>query len=238
MVVKRNLMTSWKILTLGLWFGIAGALCAADPPSANPSVSAKKLRVILLGDSITAGYGLENAADAYPALLQKKVDSAGLAFTIVNAGVSGDTTAGGLRRVVWAMGKEADMLLIALGGNDGLRGIPAKETKSNLEGIIARARTRFPDIQVILAGMRMPPNFGPEYTREFAAVFGTVAKEQKTDFVPFLLENVGGLPKLNQDDMIHPNPEGQKIVAENVWKILGPLLKPPGPEPDAPSRKP
>lgn len=188
---------------------------------------------MVLGDSITAGYGLENAENAYPALLQKKIDGTGLSFTIVNAGVSGDTTAGGLRRVAWALGKDADILLVALGGNDGLRGIPPKETKSNLEGIIAKARAKFPDIKVILSGMQMPPNFGLEYTSEFAAVFGTIAKEQKTALVPFLLENVGGIPKLNQDDMIHPNPEGQKIVTANVWKILEPILKP-----AVPSRNP
>ncbi len=205
---------------------VAGALFAADPPSANPAAAAKKARIVVLGDSITAGYGLD-PAEAYPALLQTKIDTAGLPFTVANAGVSGDTTAGGLRRVEWALGNNgAQVLIIALGGNDGLRGISPKQTAENLTGIITKARNKFPDIKIITAGMQMPQNFGAEYIGQFKAVFPTVAKEQKTAFVPFLLENVGGIPKLNQEDMIHPTPEGQKIVAENVWKILGPVLKP------------
>jgi acyl-CoA thioesterase-1 len=206
----------------------AGALFAADPPSANPSSPAKKARIVILGDSITAGYGLENAADGYPAILQKKIDTAALPFTISNAGVSGDTTAGGLRRLAWALGNNgADILIVALGGNDGLRGIPAKQTAENLTGIVTKAREKNPKIEIIIAGMRMPDNMGPEYTAEFQSVFPTVAKAQKTALIPFLLEGVGGDPRLNQDDMIHPNPAGQKIVAETVWKALQPLLKSP-----------
>lgn len=206
---------------------MAGALFAADPPSANPASPVKKGRIVILGDSITAGYGLENAADAYPVLLQKKIDAAALPFTVTNAGVSGDTTAGGLRRLAWALGNNgADVLIVALGGNDGLRGIPAKQTAENLAGIVDKARGKNPKIAVIIAGMRMPDNMGPEYTTEFQAVFPAVAKAQKTALIPFLLDGVGGIPKLNQDDMIHPNPEGQKIVAETVWKVLQPVLNP------------
>ncbi|RYD32936.1 MAG: arylesterase, partial [Verrucomicrobiaceae bacterium] len=204
----------------------AGALFAADPPSANPAVPAKKARVVALGDSITAGYGID-PSEAWPALLQKKIDAAGLAFTMVNAGVSGDTTAGGLRRLNWALGQNgAQVLIVALGGNDGLRGISPKQTSENLTGIITKAREKYPDIRIIVAGMQMPSNLGPEFTEKFKALFPTVATERKTLLVPFLLENVGGNPKLNQDDMIHPTAEGQKIVAENVWKVLEPVLKP------------
>ncbi len=216
---------------------VAGALFAADPPSANPAAAAKKARIVVLGDSITAGYGLD-PSEAYPALLQKKIDAAGLPFTVANAGVSGDTTAGGLRRVDWALGNSgAQVLVIALGGNDGLRGISPKQTAENLTGIITKARGKFPDIKIITAGMQMPQNFGAEFTEEFKAVFATVAQERKTGLVPFLLENVGGIPALNQEDMIHPTPEGQKIVAENVWKILEPALKP-APKPSQDSANP
>lgn len=193
-----------------------GALSAQDAGNAN----AGKKRVLILGDSITAGYGLD-PEEAYPALLQKKIDEAGLPYTVKNAGVSGDTTAGGLRRIDWALGKDgADVLVIALGGNDGLRGILTKQTSENLAGIIDKARAKNPAITVVLAGMEMPSNMGGEYTAEFKAVFPKVASEKKVVLVDFLLAGVGGDDKLNQPDRIHPNAEGQRIVAENVWKVL------------------
>jgi acyl-CoA thioesterase I len=206
----RNLLMWCLLMAAG------GALSAQDAGNAN---SAKK-RVLILGDSITAGYGLD-PEEAYPALLQKKIDAAGLPYTVKNAGVSGDTSAGGLRRIDWALGKEgADVLVVALGGNDGLRGISPKQTSENLAGIIDKARAKNPAITVVLAGMEMPSNMGGEYTAEFKAVFPKVASEKKAALVDFLLAGVGGDDKLNQPDRIHPNAEGQRIVAENVWKVL------------------
>ena len=193
-----------------------GALSAQDAGNAN---TAKK-RVVILGDSITAGYGLD-PQEAYPALLQKKIDAAGLPYTVKNAGLSGDTSAGGLRRIDWALGKEgADVLVVALGGNDGLRGISTQQTSENLAGIIDKARAKNPAIKVVLAGMQMPQNLGEKFNDEFKAIFPQVATEKKAALVDFLLAGVGGDDKLNQPDRIHPNAEGQRIVAENVWKVL------------------
>lgn len=192
-----------------------GALWAQDEPDANGG----KKRIVVLGDSITAGYGLD-PQEAYPALLQKKVDAAGLPYTVTNAGVSGDTTAGGLRRVAWALGKGADVLVVALGGNDGLRGISPEQTEKNLAGIIDKAREKNPAVKVVIAGMQMPDNMGAEFTAKFKGLFAKVAEEKKATVVPFLLEGVGGIDSLNQQDRIHPTPEGQAKVAENVWKVL------------------
>lgn len=179
---------------------------------------------MVLGDSITAGYGLD-PQEAYPALLQKKIDEAKLAYTVTNAGVSGDTTAGGLRRINWALGQQgADVLLIALGGNDGLRGISPDQMEANLTGIIGKARAKNPEMKIVVVGMQMPDNMGAEFTSSFRGVFPKVAAGQKTALIPFLLEGVGGDEKLNQADRIHPTAEGQKIIADHLWKTLRDLL--------------
>lgn len=203
---------------------MGSALCAGDVAATNTSAN-KRGRIVVLGDSITAGYGLQDPAQAYPALLQAKVDAAGLPFEVVNAGVSGDTTSGGLRRIDWALSRGADVLIVALGGNDGLRGIQPKQTAANLTGIIQKAKAKAPGVSVIIAGMQMPANMGPQYTEEYRAAFPRVAEENKATLVPFLLEGVGGVAELNQADLIHPNPEGQKRVAENVWPVLEKVLK-------------
>jgi acyl-CoA thioesterase I len=206
----RNLMMLCLLMAAG------GALLAQDAGNAN----AGKKRVVILGDSITAGYGLD-PQEAYPALLQKKIEAAGHPYTVKNAGVSGDTTAGGLRRIDWALGKDgADVLIVALGGNDGLRGISPEETSENLAGIIEKARAKNPATKVIVAGMQVPSNLGADFTAEFKAVFPKVAAEKKAALVDFLLAGVGGDDKLNQPDRIHPTAEGQRIIAENVWKTL------------------
>lgn len=193
-----------------------GGVFAADAPNANGG----KKRVVILGDSITAGYGLD-PQQAYPALLQNKIDAAGLPYTVANAGVSGDTSAGGLRRVAWALGKDgADVLVVALGGNDGLRGILPEQTRANLAGIIDRAREKNPAMKIVVAGMRMPDNMGADFTTKFQAVFPEVAASKRAALVPFLLEGVGGVESLNQADRIHPTAEGQVKVAETVWKVL------------------
>ena len=201
---------------------MSSTLWAANEPVTN-SGDKPRGRIVVLGDSITAGFGLD-PAQAYPALLQQKVDAARLPFSVVNAGLSGDTTAGGLRRVDWALGGGADVLVIALGGNDGLRGLSPKQTEDNLLGIITKARAKSPGISVIIAGMQMPENMGREFVEKFSAVFPRVAGEAQVTLMPFLLEGVGGVPELNQADMIHPTPEGQKRVAENVWRVLEKVL--------------
>jgi acyl-CoA thioesterase I len=175
-------------------------------------------RVVILGDSLTAGYGIDQD-DAYPALLQKKVEEAKLPFNIVNAGLSGDTTAGGLRRINWVMKQPVDVLVIELGGNDGLRGIPISETRTNLQGIIDRARKKYPNVKIVIAGMKMPANMG-DYAVEFEKTFSEIAKKNDAVLIPFLLERVGGIPALNLPDRIHPTEAGHKIVAETAWKTL------------------
>ena len=212
-------MTSWKTFAFWLLVMTVSALFPATAQNANEG----KKRIVILGDSITAGYGLD-PQEAYPALLQKKIDAAGLPYTVSNAGVSGDTTAGGLRRVNWALAQGADVLVVALGGNDGLRGISPKQTAANLAGIIDKARAKNAAVKVVLAGMQMPDNMGPDYTTAFKAIFPKVAAAEKTELIPFLLEGVGGDAKLNQDDRIHPTAEGQKIIAEHVWARLKEML--------------
>ncbi len=194
--------------------------------TASPAFSdeAKKKTVVILGDSIASGYGVE-LSESFPSLLQEKIDATKLPYQIVNAGVSGDTTASGVRRMSWLLKRDIDVLIIELGGNDGLRGIAPTETQSNLEKIVELARTKNPAMQIVLAGMQMPQNMGTEYTSRFKEVFETVAKEKKITLIPFVLEGVGGHAEFNQPDRIHPNPAGHKIVADNVWAVLEPLLR-------------
>ncbi|HWA28319.1 MAG TPA: arylesterase [Lacunisphaera sp.] len=179
--------------------------------------------IVFFGDSLTAGYGVD-PDEAYPALIQRKLDQAGQPWRVVNAGLSGETTAGGLRRLDWILKQRADIFVIELGGNDGLRGIAPAVTRSNLHAMIERIRQRQPDVKVVIAGMQMPTNMGPEHTREFAAIFPAVAREHGAILIPFLLDRVGGVPSLNQADGIHPTPEGHQIVADTVWRTLQPLL--------------
>jgi len=204
---------------LVLWSAFAGAILSnsAKDAAANDSKT-----VVVLGDSLAAGYGLD-PNEAYPALLQKKIKEAGWNFIVVNAGVSGDTTAGGLRRVEWLLKRRLDVLLLELGGNDGLRGITVESMKANLQAIIDRVKQKYPQAEIVLAGMKMPPNMGA-YAEQFNKVFPQLAKENHTALVPFLLEGVGGKPDLNLPDMIHPTAEGHKVVADNVWKTLRPIL--------------
>jgi acyl-CoA thioesterase-1 len=218
MISFRNFL----LLLLGL-FGMSRALSAADAPAANPVTPAKG-RIVVLGDSITAGYGLD-PSQAYPALLQKKIDEAKLPYTVANAGVSGDTTAGGLRRIDWALGPGADVLIVALGGNDGLRGVMPKQTEENLTAIIQKARAKVPKIAIIVAGMEMPGNMGQEYVEQFRAIFPRVATAQNVALVPFLLAGIGGVAEFNQADLIHPTAAGQQRVAENVWGGLQKVLQ-------------
>jgi len=179
--------------------------------------------VVVLGDSIAAGAGVE-PSEAYPALLQEKIKAAGLNFTVVNAGVSGDTSADGLNRVNWLLRRPIDVLVLELGGNDGLRCVPVATTETNLQTIIDRVKQKYPAARVVIAGMQMPKNMGEDYTTAFKNIFPALAKRNHAALVPFLLEGVGGRPELNQPDHIHPTAAGHRIVAENVWKVLEPVL--------------
>ncbi len=207
------------------------ATLAEPTPTTRPGPSttavpkpATNFSVVLLGDSLAAAYGLD-PSQGFAALLQKRIDSLSLPFTLVNAGVSGDTTAGGLRRIDWLLKRPVDVLILELGGNDGLRGIPPASTRTNLQAIIQKTRARHPNAKIVLAGMQMPPNMGESFAREFREVFPEVAKSHKTALIPFLLENVGGIPELNLPDLIHPTAKGHQLVAENVWKTLEPVLR-------------
>ena len=194
---------------------------AAPPPSTQATSTASRPRVVALGDSLTAGLGLP-PEQSWPSLLQKRVDDAGLDVEVVNAGVSGDTTAGGLRRLDWALDGDVKVLVIELGANDGLRGLPVAQMRDNLSKMITTARER--DIVVLLCGMEAPPNFGPQYTREFRQAFRDLADEHDVAFLPFFLDGVAGNASLNQADGIHPNEEGTRRVADLVWTSLQPLL--------------
>ncbi|MGB7951783.1 MAG: arylesterase [Candidatus Binatia bacterium] len=182
-------------------------------------------RVLLfLGDSITAGYGLD-PEQAFPALIQEKIDSRGWNFRVINAGQNGDTSAGGLNRLDWLLKNRVDVLVLELGGNDGLRGLPTATTAKNLQGIIDRTKAKYPDAKVIIAGMKVPPNMGGDYGRRFEAVFTDLAKKNQAVLIPFVLEGVGGVRALNLPDGIHPTARGHEIIAATVWKFLEPVLK-------------
>jgi len=194
-------------------------------PSPHPAAAAaadERPRVVFLGDSLTAGLGL-SPEEAYPSLIQQKIDADGLKYRVMNAGVSGDTSAGGLSRLDWALEGDVRVMVVALGGNDGLRGLPAAELKKNLATIIERAQARH--IKVVLAGMEAPPNFGQDYIVQFHKVYPELAREYDVPLVPFLLQGVAGIDGLNQRDGIHPTAEGARTVADNVWTVLRPMLK-------------
>ena len=181
--------------------------------------------VVFFGDSLTRGMGVATE-EAYPALLQARVDSLGWSYKMVNAGLNGETSAAGLRRVNWVLRQRIDYFILALGANDGLRGIPLASTQQNLQAIADRVLARYPSARIILAGMLMPPNLGPEYTEQFEALFPGLAMANKLPLIPFLLEGVGGVPRYNQADGVHPNAAGHQLVADNVWAVLRPLLEP------------
>jgi acyl-CoA thioesterase-1 len=179
-------------------------------------------RVVCLGDSLTAGYGLPSPDEAYPALLERKLADAGYHFEVINAGVSGDTSAGGLRRLDWSLQGDVKVLIVALGGNDALRGLPPSELRANLEAIVKAAETR--RVRVLLMGMEAPPNFGDRYAQDFRAVYRDVAREHHLAFIPFFLNGVAGIDALNQGDGIHPTAQGQQKIADLIWPVLKPLV--------------
>jgi len=190
---------------------------------ALPVSAAEKHTLVFFGDSLTAGYGVD-PDEAFPALVQKRIDDAGRPWRVVNAGLSGETTAGGLRRLDWVLRQPVDLIVLELGANDGLRGLKPAMTRANLQRMIDHIRARYPKAIIVLAGMKVPTNLGPDYTTAFAAVYPDVATANHIALIPFLLEGVGGQTELNQGDGMHPTPEGHARVAENVWKVLLPLL--------------
>lgn len=184
------------------------------------------LRVLVLGNSIAAGYGLGDPQNAFPALLQQKVDSLDWDVTVQNAGESGMTTAGGRSRIGWLMQRKVDVLILELGGNDGLRGVDPSATRENLSAIIDSTLARYPEARVLLAGMQIPPNLGPRYTEQFRNVYPQVAStSDRVTLIPFVLEGVGGVDRFMQSDGIHPNARGQRRVARTVWEKLEPILR-------------
>jgi acyl-CoA thioesterase-1 len=193
---------------------------SAPPPRVSAPPAARP-RVVALGDSLTAGLGIAKD-QAYPAILQRKIDEAGYRYQVVNAGVSGDTSAGGSSRLDWSLEGDVRVLIVALGGNDGLRGLPVPAMRANLSSIVGRAQQR--GITVLLAGMETLTNMGPQYQRSFHDVFPALAARYQVSFMPFLLEGVAGRPELNQPDGIHPTAEGARVIADHMWPFLEPLL--------------
>jgi acyl-CoA thioesterase-1 len=214
------------------------AACAGEEPSAGgdtragsqvlvstePEVPDDRPVVVFLGTSLTAGLGLEREEDTYVARVSELADSSGTPIRAVNAGVSGETSAGGLRRLDWILREPLDVLVIELGANDGLRGLDPFQLSDNLIEIARSTRTRYPTAEVVIAGMEAPPNMGQLYTDAFRTVFASVADEANAVLIPFLLDRVAGVPDLNQSDGIHPTPEGHRMMAENAWTVLGPLV--------------
>ncbi len=202
MVVKNILIISMAVL-----------LQAVSPPKT----------ILFFGDSLTAGYGLSQD-QAFPALIGKKLNDKGIETKVINAGLSGETSAGGLSRIEWVLRQPIDVFVLELGPNDGLRGLPLEQTEKNLQSIIDKVKAKNPNVKIVIAGMMVPPNMGPEYGASFKAIFPRLAAKNNATLIPFLLENVAGIETLNLDDRIHPNVEGHKIVADNVIKAIEPLL--------------
>ena len=212
----------WVALCLGL---LSWRMSAAETASnASGTLPADK-SLVVLGDSLSAGFGVD-LSEAWPARIQEKIREAGLPWKLVNAGLSGDTSAGGLRRLDWILRRPVDALLLELGSNDGLRGLPLEATRTNLQTVIERTRAKYPKVRIVLAGMKMPENLGEAYTRQFESLYRDLAETNKVALIPFLLDGVGGRPELNLPDQIHPNAEGHRRVATNVWKVLQPVLQP------------
>lgn len=225
-----TLCSCWFLLALTSCNTNTAETAAETPAAAKPTTPAAtgKPTVLFFGNSLTAGLGVE-PDEAFPALVGQKIDSAGLSYTVVNAGLSGETTAGGRSRVGWVLRKPVAVFVLELGGNDGLRGIPLTDTRRNLQAIIDTVRQLSPQAQIVLAGMQIPPNLGADYAAEFKQLYGELAQKNNLVLIPFLLEGVGGIAKFNQRDGIHPTPAGHRLVARTVWDILRPVLQQPQP---------
>lgn len=191
--------------------------------AANNTDSVKKKTIVFFGNSLTAGYGL-SPSQAFPALIQHKIDSLGLPYKVINAGVSGETSSGGNGRIDWILKQPVDVFILELGANDGLRGIPVSQTRKSLQSIVDKVKAKNPQAKLVLAGMQIPPNMGTTYTTAFKTIYPELATKNEMTLIPFILEGVGGETKLNQEDGIHPTAEGHMIVAQNIWQLLQPLL--------------
>lgn len=231
-------MLRFKASTLIILLSIVFASCGnnqnkqidetsnSKPSEAAPvgtEVPVKEKNILFFGTSLTAGYGLEQG-EAYPELLQKKLDSLKLPYKAINGGLSGETSAAGKNRIDWLLKQPVAVFVLELGANDGLRGVAVSETTANLQAIIDKVKKKYPQVKMILTGMEVPPNMGAKYASDFRNMFKELAAKNEMVFLPFLLEGVAGIPRLNQNDGIHPTAEGQKIVAENVWSKLEGVL--------------
>ncbi|MDB5261930.1 MAG: family lipase [Adhaeribacter sp.] len=225
----KNILYGWLFFVSGLAGCTADKNQNAGEKTTAPEITAedkKKVEmqnILFFGNSLTAGYGLD-PSEAFPALIQHRIDSLGLPYKVINAGLSGETTAGGKSRIDWLLRQKIDVFVLELGANDGLRGIPVTETAKNLQAIIDKVKAKYPDVRMVLAGMEIPPNMGGRYAADFRVIFRQIAEKNKMAFVPFLLEGVGGVRDLNQGDGIHPTEKGHRILAENVWQVLKGVL--------------
>lgn len=226
--MKHNFKLAFAfILTLSL------AACGGNSksPAVDTSTTKKTAapakpvkNILFFGDSLTAGYGLDDVSEAFPSVVQAKIDSAKLPYNVVNGGLSGETSAGGLGRIDWLLKQPVDVFILELGANDGLRGLPVSSTESNLQAIIDKVKAKYPKAKLVLTGMQIPPNMGATYATDFKKVFPKLAAKNNMTLVPFLLQHVAGIRKLNQGDGIHPTAEGAKIVGNNVWEVLKTIL--------------
>lgn len=229
---SRNLIKFCYFLSVFMLFSCGNSTASKSNADKNETTTTEtdapeketNKTILFFGDSITAGYGLDDTNDAYPSIIQTKIDSLGLNYVVVNSGLSGETSAGGKSRIAWILNQDIDVFVLELGANDGLRGLPITETKSNLQAIIDAVKAKNPNTKIILAGMQLPPNMGQDYTTQFKAVYADLAAKNNIAFIPFILKDVGGIKELNQNDGIHPNVAGHKIVAQNVWEVLAPKL--------------
>ncbi|KUG09165.1 arylesterase [Solirubrum puertoriconensis] len=233
---RFGLLLSLSFLLLTGCGGNSAETAQAPPPattgSANQAAPPRPASntVLFFGNSLTAGLGVE-PEQAFPALVGQKIDSAGLGYSVVNAGLSGETTAGGRSRVGWVLRRPVAVFVLELGGNDGLRGLPLSATRRNLQAIIDTVRQLSPGARIVLAGMQIPPNLGEDYAREFKQLYVELASKNELTLIPFLLEGVGGVARFNQRDGIHPTAEGHRIIARTVWQTLQPLLRQPSEQP-------
>jgi acyl-CoA thioesterase-1 len=202
-----------------------GTAAQGAPPAARAATGAGRRTILFMGTSLTAGYGLPDPDEAYPALIQQRIDSLGLNYDVINAGYSGETSAGALRRIDWLMREPVDVFVLETGANDGLRGLSPDSLRSNIQQIFDRVRAAHPNARLVLAGMEAPPNLGPRYTAAFRAIFPELARKNGATLIPFLLDGVAGVDSMNQADGIHPNVRGAKMVAANVWKVVGPMVE-------------
>jgi len=187
------------------------------------AINQDQKNILFFGTSLTAGMGLD-PSEAFPALIQNKIDSLKLPYKVINGGLSGETSAGGKGRIDWLLKQPVSIFVLELGANDGLRGLPVAQTIKNLQDIVDRVKAKYPDAKLVLAGMQVPPNMGAKYAADFKNIFPVLAQKNEMKLIPFLLDKVGGVPKLNQADGIHPTAEGDKVLAENVWVVLKDLL--------------